>query len=432
MTTGSFILKNALRNKRRAALSVLSVAVSLFLLVTLLVALREFTLPPEDVGAALRVVVRNKVSIANQLPARQRAVIERIPGVEVVSPFSWFGGKFKNEEWMTFAQFAMDPKTLPKIFPETKITAAEQEAFQKDQTACIVGRITADKYKLKIGDRITLTSIIYPCTLELKIAGIYSGTPDDRNLLFQHKYLDEAGGNAGWVGTWWLKVRSIEDMQPVTEAINKAFANTSAEVRAETERAFVLGFVSMWGDISFFIRSICSAVILALLFVTVSTMSMAIRERMRELAVLKAVGFQLPQLLSFILAESFGLAATGALVGVGGAWLLYTHTRAASFAMSLVGLLLMGLFVRFLLQKNFTAAIVSAFGALLFSGVGWVVFTHDSVTKMTNGMLLTFEVTPKIAGIATVVAATLGLAACLAPCVAVARMSVVQGLKTLD
>src|SRR4051794_31842139 len=158
MTIGSFILKNALRNKRRATLSVLSVAVSLFLLVTLQVALRELTLPPEDMGAALRVVVRSKISIANLLPARQRAIIERIPGVEAVSPFSWFGGKFKNEENITFAQFAMDPAKLRPIFGEAKMSEAEYAAFEKDQTACILGKVTADKYHLKAGDRVTITS----------------------------------------------------------------------------------------------------------------------------------------------------------------------------------------------------------------------------------------------------------------------------------
>src|SRR5258706_7736237 len=150
MTIGTFIIKNGLRNKRRATLSILSVAVSLFLLVTLLVALREVTVPPEAIGAALRVVVRNKISIATFLPARQRAIIERIPGVAAVSPFSWFGGKFKNEESMTFAQFAMDPKLLRSIFGEAKMSAAEYDAFEKDQTACIIGKITADKHKLKV------------------------------------------------------------------------------------------------------------------------------------------------------------------------------------------------------------------------------------------------------------------------------------------
>src|SRR6266849_9282525 len=125
MTVGTFILKNAFRNKRRAVLSITSVAASLFLLVMLLVALRELTVPAEDIGAALRVVVRSKVSIANLLPARQRPIIERIPGVEAISPFSWFGGKFKNEENMTFAPFAMDATKLRPIFGEAKMSEAE-------------------------------------------------------------------------------------------------------------------------------------------------------------------------------------------------------------------------------------------------------------------------------------------------------------------
>src|SRR6266404_7839768 len=189
MTVGTFIVKNAFRNKRRAALSITSVAVSLFLLVALLVFLRELTVPAEDIGAALRVVVRSRISIANPLPARQRPIIERIPGVEAVSPFSWFGGKFKNEENMTFAQFAMDPKLLTNIFGEAKVPADQLQAFVSDQRSCIIGKITADKYPLKVGDTVPLTSIIYPCSIQLKIAGIYKGSIDDRNLLFHHKYL---------------------------------------------------------------------------------------------------------------------------------------------------------------------------------------------------------------------------------------------------
>ncbi len=102
MTIQTFILKNALRNKRRALLSVSSVAASLFLLVTLQVALRELTLPVESSGAELRVAVRNKISLTQPLPARQRGIIEKIPGVVGVTPFTWFGGKYKNEEGMSF------------------------------------------------------------------------------------------------------------------------------------------------------------------------------------------------------------------------------------------------------------------------------------------------------------------------------------------
>lgn len=381
MTIETFIIKNALRNKRRALLTILSVSVSLFLLVTLQVALRELTLPPEDIGAALRVAVRNKISIANLLPARQRTVIERIPGVEAVTPFTWFGGRYKNEEGMTFAQFAMDARKLRAVFGEAKMPDEQYAAFEAARDACIIGKITAEKYGLKIGDRITLVSTVYPCTLDFRIAGIYSGTTDDRNMLFHHEYLDEAGGLPGWVGMWWVKVKSIEDMPRVIAAINAAFANTSAEVRAESERAFQLSFISMWGNIKILVSSISTVVVFTLVLVAASTMSMAIRERFRELAILKALGFRRRELFAFILAESFGLAAVGALVGIGGAYLLYTY---------------------------------------------------GDISKLTRGVFVIFEVTPRIIGLAAVVAAGLGVVASIAPAVAVARMSVVEGLKTLD
>ena len=381
MTIGTFILKNALRNKRRMTLSVLSVAASLFLLVTLLVFKRELTLPAEGAGAELRVAVRNKISIANLLPAKQLPIIERIPGVEAVTPFTWFGGKYKGEQGMSFAQFALDPKKLRAVFTEAKMPPQDFSAFENERDACIIGKITADKYKLKVGDKMTLESTIYPVTMEFKIVGIYAGTPDDRNMLFRQDYLDEASGTKGLVGMWWLKVKSAEDMPRVISAINNAFANTSAEVRAESERTFQLSFISMWGNIKLLIMLICSAVIFTLLLVSASTMSMAIRERFRELAILKAIGYRRRELFAFILAESFGLAAAGALLGVGGAYVL---------------------------------------------------FNYGDVAKMTNGIFPSFEVTSRIVGTGALVAAMLGIIASIMPSIAVAKMSVTEGLKTLD
>jgi putative ABC transport system permease protein len=381
MTVSTFILKNALRNKRRALLSILSVAVSLFLLVMLLVALHVITTPAEGAGTELRVAVRSKISIANLLPARQLPIIERIPGVEVVTPFTWFGGKYKNEEGMTFAQFAIDPKKLRGVFTEARMSAACYEAFEAERTACIIGKISAEKYKLKIGDKITLESTVYPVTMEFKIVGIYAGTADDRNMLFRQDYLDENSGVKGLVGMWWLKVKSAEDMPRVLAMINKTFENTSAEVRAETERAFQLSFISMWGNIKLLVTLICSAVVFTLLLVSASTMSMAIRERFRELAILKALGYRRRELFAFILAESFGLAAAGALIGIGGAYLL---------------------------------------------------FTYGNVAKMTNGFFPSLPVTPNIIGISTLIAAMLGIVSSIMPGIAVARMSVTEGLKTLD
>jgi putative ABC transport system permease protein len=176
-------------------------------------------------------------------------------------------------------------------------------------------------------------------------------------------------------------VRSPEEVGAVVAAIDKAFLNTSAEVRAETERAFQLGFISMWGNIKVLINMICSVVVFTLILVSASTMSMAIRERFRELAVLKALGYRRRELFGFILAESFGLAAIGALLGVGGSWALFTFVPAPT---------------------------------------------------LTGGFFPTLEVTPRMVGMGCFIAAVLGIVASLAPAISVARMSVVEGLKTLD
>jgi ABC-type antimicrobial peptide transport system permease subunit len=153
---------------------------------------------------------------------------------------------------------------------------------------------------------------------------------------------------------------------------------------------------------------------------------------MRELAILKAVGFRLPDLAGFILAESFGLAVMGALVGVGGAWLLYTHTKVASYALGLVaaGLLLWVLWLAW--RRQFLAAGLALLAGGLLGNVAFYVFTNDTIYKLTQGFLLTLDVTPKIIGIAATVAAALGIIACAAPAWTVARLSVVKGLKTLD
>ena len=381
MTTAGFIIRNALRNKRRAALTVLSVAVSCALLVTLLTLQRELTVPPESEAASLRVIVRNKVSLAQPLPAKQLATLDRIPGIVAVSPFSFFGGNFREETVTSFAQFAVDPARFAGLIVEGRIVDGSYENFISDRNSCLAGADTMKRYGLKIGDRMRFTGTFYPVDLDLKIAAVFQGTVDDRGVFFHHKLLDELLGDPGTVGTWYIRVASAEVANDVIARVNKAFENTAAEVRAETERAFQMSFISMLGNVKLLIGSISSVVVFTLLLVTVSTMSMAIRERFRELAILKSLGYRREELFSFILAESFGLAALGATLGIGAAWGFWTFT---------------------------------------------------DLQQLTRGFLLYFEVTPRIVAAGAFVAVVLAIVAAVAPSIAVARMSVVEGLKTLD
>ena len=381
ITIPGFVLKNALRNGRRAMLTVLSVAVSCALLVTLLTLQRELTVPPESEAASFRIIARNKVSLAQPLPARQRSTIEKIPGVRQVSPFTYFGGLFRDETTTSWAQFAVDPARFRELILEGKIIEGVYGDWVKDRNGCMLGADTARRYGLKLGDKLRFTGTFYPVDLELTIAVIYAGTIDDRNCFFHHALLDQLMDDWGMVGTWYMMADSAESVDGVIERVNAAFENTSAEVRAETERAFQLGFVSMFGNVKMLFGSISAVVVFTLILVCVSTMSMAIRERFRELAVLKALGFRRRELFAFILAESFGLSMLGAFVGIGGAWLFWSTIN---------------------------------------------------LQKLTQGFLVYFEVTPRIMATGGIVAALLGIVAAIGPSISVARMSVVSGLKTLD
>lgn len=376
-----FILKNALRNGRRALLTVLSVAMSCALLVTLLTLQRELTVPPESEAASFRIITRNKVSLAQPLPARQRTTIEKIPGVRQVSPFTYFGGLFRDETTTSWAQFAVDPARFRELILEGKIIEGSYDAWVQDRNSCMLGADTLRRYGLKVGDKLRFTGTFYPVDLQLTIAAVYAGTVDDRNCFFHHALLDQLMDDWGMVGTWYLIADSADVVDGVIERINAAFENTSAEVRAETERAFQLGFISMFGNVKMLFGSISAVVVFTLILVCVSTMSMAIRERFRELAVLKALGFRRRELFAFILAESFGLSMLGACVGIGGAWLFWSTIN---------------------------------------------------LQQLTQGFLVYFEVTPRIMATGGMVAALLGIMAAIGPSISVARMSVVSGLKTLD
>ncbi len=380
MTIGGFILRNALRNKRRLLLTVLSVSLSLFLYTLLQTALREMTQPVTSEASALRLITRHKVSLANILPAKYQHRIEQVPGVEVCSKFTWFGGVYQDERNF-FPQFAVEPEKIFKIFVEGVVDPQELDAFIKEKTACVVGIKTMERFGWKIGDRITLKGAIWGCDPELVIRAVYREGIDETNLMFHHDYFDDLLGQQNLVGTFWIKVSGADQVQSVIDRIDAMFRNTDAETKTESERAFQLGFISMFGNIKMLISSICTVVVFTMILVTASTMSMAIRERMREIAVLKAIGFNRYHVFGLILAESFGLTMVGGLIGCGGARLL---------------------------------------------------FDNIDIYKATQGFFIKFEVSAHILSGGLLLAALLGVVSCLVPAVATARMTVVAGLKELD
>jgi putative ABC transport system permease protein len=317
MTLTRFVTKNAFRNKRRSILTVLSIAVSLVLLTFMMSLWHAFALNDGSAESAQRLVVRHRVSLTFNLPGFYREKIRAIPGVVSVVPVSWFGGIYKDQKPDNFfAQFGTDPEEFFKTFRDIEMPVDQLTAWQRDRQGVIVDDTLAKKYGWKLGDRIVLQGTIYPINLELNLRGIFHSQPDNKSVYFNAKYVEESVDFfKGRAGTFSILAASPGDVSKIASAIDDLFRNSPQPTKSESEKAFGLEFVAMLGNVKAFILSICSAVVFTTLLVSANTIAMSIRERTREVAVLKTLGFTRRGVLGLFVSEAVALALAGGILG---------------------------------------------------------------------------------------------------------------------
>ncbi len=324
-----FVVKNALRSKRRAFLTMASVALS-FCLLAVLMALYHalFLAPPATPGQALRLVVHHKVSLTQDLPLSYERKIAAIPAVKDVTSLRWFGGTYKDARnpRNNFAQFGIEPAHLFNVYPEFTMPQAQIAAFEHQKTACIASRALATKLGWKVGEHITLTGNLMPATLELTLVGIFDDPADTEVLYFNRDYLEDSlpatDPRRDMVQQYYVETASKDDVSGVAAAIDAAFAESPAPTRTESEHAFMLSFVSFLGNVKLFLVAIGGAVTFTILLVSANTISMSVRERVREVGILKTLGFSSSEVLGMILSESAFIGLVGGIIGCGIAILL--------------------------------------------------------------------------------------------------------------
>lgn len=317
----SFIFRNALRNRRRSLLTVLSIAASLCLLGVLMAFYHVFFLEEPTEQQALRLVVRNRVSLANPLPLSYKQRIQQVPGVKHAGVFQWFGGTYKDarDPKNMFARFAVDPDLVFDLYPEYVVPEDQRKAFQQERSACVVGDKLAQRLGFRIGDRLQLVGDIFPVTLDLVIRGIYTAARDNESLLFHFTYLNESmpRGRMDSAGTFVIRAESKQAVAAVARAVDDMFRNSTLQTKTETEKAFEVSFLAFLGNVKLFMFSIFAAVTFTILLVSGNTMAMSVRERVREVGVLKTLGFTPGGILGVILGESVVIALAGGALGLG-------------------------------------------------------------------------------------------------------------------
>lgn len=323
------VFANLGRHKWRTLLTTAGISLALFLFASLRTVVTTIAATAQW-GGARRLVTTNATGIVFALPLNYAERLRAVPGVTAVTWANWFGGRYGDNKRF-FGQFAVDAESYLAMYPEMTVPEDQRQAFFREKSSAIVGKRLLDVFGWKVGQDVTIQGTIFPGDWTFTIRGVYTPTDkvlNDDMMIFRHDYLDEKIGRAGIAGWYVVQIDNPDNAGRVAKAIDDLFRNSSSPTKTGTEQAFNASFATMWGNVSLLMGTIGLAVVFAILMVTANAMMMSSRERTREVAVLKSIGFPDRVLFGVVMAEAAVITLVGAAVGLGVAKFLY---RAANF-----------------------------------------------------------------------------------------------------
>ena len=317
------LLRNSLRHKLRSVLTILGVGVAVMAFALLRTVVTAWYAGVEA-SAANRLITRHAVSFVFPLPLAYRDRIAKVPGVNKVTYAIWFSGVYIDKNQF-FARLGVDSETFFDVYPEFLVDKEQFEAFKRERNAAIIGIDIAQRYNLRIGDIMPMEGDVFPGQWEFVVRGIYTPrdqTTDPATMMFNYKYVEERirqemPERAGEIGWYIVRIDDPENSAAISEEIDRLFANSRAETKTETERAFQQSFLSAASAIITAMNIMSFVIIGIILLVLGNTMVMSARERTHEYAVLKALGFSAGQIFFLIAGESLILSLLGSALGLG-------------------------------------------------------------------------------------------------------------------
>jgi putative ABC transport system permease protein len=314
-------LSNLRRKPLRTGLTLACIVVA-FLLFGLLKTLQGALELGADLAGVDRLVTMHRMTLIQLFPRSYLNRIDAVEGVTSAVSFNWLGGTFQDERNQVAAQ-ATDPDRFFQVYPEYKLPDEQKADWIADRGSMIVGKAVAARYDWKLGDIVPIRSSFYrradgSNSWDFRIAGIYdAGNGDNSSLYFHWNYLNQSIGEPNQIGFVVLRVRDPARLREVASQIDGQFANSPAETKTDTERAFIQGFANQMGDIGAIVTAVVSAVFFTILLVAGNTMAQSVRERTNELAVLKTLGFPSGAVAGMVLGEALVITALGGAIGLG-------------------------------------------------------------------------------------------------------------------
>jgi putative ABC transport system permease protein len=318
---GTYPSRNLLRRKGRTILTVLAVAIAVLIFAVIRTMVVAWNAGADE-AAKDRIATRHKVSITMQLPKRYIDDVRQVPGVKVATWANWFGAKDPKQRTPFFAGFAADQETWFDVMDEMKLEPAALEKWKQTPNGAILGDVLAKTLQVKVGERLTINSDIYPGDWEFEVVGIYTPlrkTVDRNSMVFRWDYVNNdprfafSKDQIGWVMT---RIDNPKDSPEIQKRIDAMFDERDDQTVSMSERAFQLSFLGAFAAILKAFDYVSIFIGLILLLILANAIAMSVRERTHEYGVLRAIGFSPGYVRRFIIGESVLLALIGGIVGL--------------------------------------------------------------------------------------------------------------------
>jgi putative ABC transport system permease protein len=322
MGGGKLVLRWLAEKKVRSLLLLLAIAMA-FLLYFVLFSIKALLLAPAD-DAGTRLVVSSAAGFSQPLPLSHGERIAGVAGVRSVAPRSGFGASFRGSR-RPIIVIASDPAAYLAINRGLVLSAEAKARFAARPDTLLVGKGVAAQFGIEAGDRITLRSerMVQGGGLQrdwtFDVAGLFEGdaTTGSGFALMHYRYYNEGQpGRRDLVGNFLVETEGRSENDRVVQAVDRLFGNSAYETATVTESAYNKALFSQLGDISRIVLAVVAAAFLALLMMVGNNMAIAVRERFRDIGILRTIGFSSRRIAVLILAETLTLSFAGGLTGL--------------------------------------------------------------------------------------------------------------------
>jgi putative ABC transport system permease protein len=315
------IIRDLGRNLRRTTMTVTSIAVSLFVFC----ALMSFAKLPDQMRAnannSVRLVCRNKAGLGHGLPQAYTSKIQGLPHITAVSAWNFFGSRYRRPD-DTFPTVDVDVQGLDVIWPEWQIQPAALAAFRSSRRAALVAPKLMQRYGWHVGDEVALFGEQDLVPVTTQIVGVLGPKAPDNYFIFRRDYLVEMYRHFPHrvnpeydVDFYWIKADSVSSIPSIMSEVDETFANSSYETMTDSEVGFFTSLMSRLNMLFALAKVICVIVLITMTLVAANTAAMSVRERRREVATMRAIGFTRRQVAAMLIGESVTIALIGGIVG---------------------------------------------------------------------------------------------------------------------